>query len=409
MAASAPGTGIVKAHTVLTVAAVILLFSMSGFAGTLKGSVVNGTTGKRAAGAQVALLSPSSSGMEEIARTSSDAAGNFQLQVAETQDLTLLRVAHQAVTYYKIVEPGTGEVELRFYEVESKGLDGVVAGMDVQRYQSQGDTLVVSELIVLRNASAPPRTLVNDRSFEIYLPEDATVERAGVQSGNGQPLPASPLPGDKKGHYYFHFPIRPGETRLQINYRLPYKGEKMITAKAAWPLEYFFVALPKSMKFAANESGVFKPRPDKTDVNVQVTTQLKPGQEVAFRVSGTGTLPATQSSAEQQQAAARPANRPGGGLGIPINQPDPMHNLRWHILTALCLALAGGGVYVTRRSALASARAGARLSAHVALVRSVGTSSPATGSRKARRKNLMKRREQVRQQTTAGTGQRKAG
>ncbi|MGZ6310401.1 MAG: hypothetical protein ACXWOH_07210, partial [Bdellovibrionota bacterium] len=41
--------------------------------------------------------------------------------------------------------------------------------------------------------------------------------------------------------------------------------------------------------------------------------------------------------------------RPGGGLGPPIDAPDPLQKYRWWIIGGFALALCGGAYYVTTR------------------------------------------------------------
>jgi hypothetical protein len=43
-------------------------------------------------------------------------------------------------------------------------------------------------------------------------------------------------------------------------------------------------------------------------------------------------------------------SRPGGGLGPPIDAPDPLEKYRWYILGGFALVLAAGAVYITKRS-----------------------------------------------------------
>jgi hypothetical protein len=47
--------------------------------------------------------------------------------------------------------------------------------------------------------------------------------------------------------------------------------------------------------------------------------------------------------------ARSPANRPGGGLGPPIDAPDPLQKYRWWILGGFAAVLLIGGVYVASR------------------------------------------------------------
>jgi len=43
---------------------------------------------------------------------------------------------------------------------------------------------------------------------------------------------------------------------------------------------------------------------------------------------------------------AAPGNQPGGGLGTPINTPDPLSKYKWWILAGLALLLAAGAAFL---------------------------------------------------------------
>jgi TM2 domain-containing membrane protein YozV len=88
--------------------------------------------------------------------------------------------------------------------------------------------------------------------------------------------------------------------------------------------------------------------PDETGATmVQVATAVTPGQDLGFRVSGTGTL-------EDAPADARDG-RPGGGLGTPEGTPDPLHRYRWAILAWLAGALTVGAVLVVKEQTVPAA------------------------------------------------------
>ncbi|MDP9264220.1 MAG: carboxypeptidase regulatory-like domain-containing protein, partial [Acidobacteriota bacterium] len=53
----------------------------------------------------------------------------------------------------------------------------------------------------------------------------------------------------------------------------------------------------------------------------------------------------------------RPGGGPGGGLGRPIDTPDPLHDYRWQFLGGLALLLAMGAFFVWNRGATATAPA----------------------------------------------------
>lgn len=100
--------------------------------------------------------------------------------------------------------------------------------------------------------------------------------------------------------------------------------------------------------------------PNQPDANVQIASTTTVGQTLAFKVSGQGTLQARvqDGSAPEENASAQNANRPGGGLGPPINAPDPLQKYRWHILGGFVALLVAGAIYVASRQQ-AAARSGA--------------------------------------------------
>jgi hypothetical protein len=167
------------------------------------------------------------------------------------------------------------------------------------------------------------------------------------------------VPDDKqKGTYYFAFPLRPGETRFQLAYHMPYSGELTITPKIFGDMQHFVVMMPKSMSFEAKNPSAFSSMKDPQggDALVEVSTQAKAGSDLSFRVKGTGLLKDETEQAPAQggqvgmQGGGAPDNRPGGGLGRPIDTPDPLSNYRWVILGALGVVLAGGGYLAVSRS-----------------------------------------------------------
>jgi hypothetical protein len=95
-----------------------------------------------------------------------------------------------------------------------------------------------------------------------------------------------------------------------------------------------------------------------------VVTNVKPGQDLSFRVAGTGEFQAEGQQGAQSTGrgdasgggamggsqAAATDNRPGGGLGAPIDAPDPLHDYRAYILGAFALVLVMGGAYVVSKS-----------------------------------------------------------
>jgi hypothetical protein len=59
---------------------------------------------------------------------------------------------------------------------------------------------------------------------------------------------------------------------------------------------------------------------------------------------------AQTSGAQTSGAVAGRDSRPGGGLGPPIDAPDPLQKYRWYILGGFGILLVAGAIYIATRS-----------------------------------------------------------
>src|SRR5205823_14183014 len=125
---------------------------------------------------------------------------------------------------------------------------------------------------------------------------------------------------------------------------------------ALYGAQHFVVMLPKSMQFSAGAGTTFQSikDPRQSDALVQVASNTRVGQALAFTISGAGLLADESEQANAGQAAGGQAagrdSRPGGGLGPPIDAPDPLDKYRWYILGGFAFVLAAGAIYITSRS-----------------------------------------------------------
>ncbi|MGE5112760.1 MAG: carboxypeptidase regulatory-like domain-containing protein [Acidobacteriaceae bacterium] len=326
------------------VALIVTLFSLSAFGQNVTGTVTNSTTGKPAANVEVTLLTLAN-GMSESGTTKTDAQGRFSMPMTNTGGPHLVRATYQGVNYFTMVPPGTSQGNIQIYD-GAKKLDGISGTVDVMKLQSDGNTLQVIELWAVKNNSNPPRTLTAENSFEIALPGGAQIDEADTQSPGGQPITAMPVPLKKKNHYAFNFALKPGETRFQVAYRMPYKGEATISPTLLMPYDHFVVMVPSSMKLAFKNPSQFQPVSDQPGAIVQVARAARPGDDVSFNISGTGTITDNSQQAQAQggqgaMGAQQEDNRPGGGLGRPIDSPDALAAYRWPLLVVLLVILFG--------------------------------------------------------------------
>ena len=340
----------------------VLVAASLASAQTLTGTVKNSTTGKPASGDEVVLLSLGQ-GMEETGRTKADAKGNFSFDLKNSQGPHLVRAIHQGVTYHRMAPPGTTSIEVEVYDVGKK-IEGINVVADIMRIQTEQGQLEIMRQFAVENTSKPPRTQMNERNLEFYVPEGAKIVDGSAMTEGGNPLTTAPVPvDDKKTRYAFLFPLRPGMTRFEVAYQLPYTGNANIDPKTIYPLEHFVAMVPKAMQFSAASGTHYEQReyPAQPDANLEVSSQVEPNQALAFKISGEGVLQSQQENAGASNAgapnagpsgqggSAQPESRPGGGLGPPIDAPPPLQKYQWWILGGFALALTIGGVYVASR------------------------------------------------------------
>ncbi len=330
------------------------------FAGTLAqasqltGTVTDKTTGKPAAGDTVVLVEPMT-GMTEVAHSTVDSSGHYTLNRPSNAP-ALVKVTHQGAEFFADA-PQSGSVpDIAVYDVASK-VEGVFAEADVLEIESANGQLHVIERYFVHNTSMPPRTQWSPKSFEIVLPEEAVVESAQGQRPSTGSLPTTLKlqPNGAKGHYAFNFPIQPDEgdkdTQFNISYTIPYSGSFTFHPQESLSTQSVGVLLPKSITFTAGPGSTFTAINQDPNIQTFVAKNAVPGKALEFTVSGTGSMPREDQGAGGPQTAAPANGQPGGGIGEPINTPDPLSKYKWWILGGLALLFVVAAAFLLRRPA----------------------------------------------------------
>src|SRR5205807_762015 len=146
----------------------------------------------------------------------------------------------------------------------------------------------------------------------------------------------------------FSFPLRPGQTQFQVSYHLSYAGKATIDPHLLYPLEHFVVIVPKSITFTPAQTGMYQTQqtPKQPDAMAAIASNPKPGQKLTFDSTGEGMLQGEDQDASSGggpngggSSSASADTRPGGGLGAPIEAPDPLDKYRWYILSGFGVVL----------------------------------------------------------------------
>ncbi len=315
-----------------------LLASSGSFAAQITGTVTNATTNQPAVGDEVVLLSLAS-GMEEVAKTKTNSQGHYTLNVPDEGAQHLIRVARQNVHYFKSPPPGATTADITVYDATTQ-LEGLVTEARVFRLQAGGGSMDVQESYILNNQSQPPRSKIGNQTFAVTLPDGAEMGEASLTGPSGMPVTVTAVPSGGKNRYAYDFPIRPGQTRFEVTYKVPYSGMHEFSLKPETPLSELGVLLPKSMKFNGI-SGGFAQDADEADLAVFFAKNVPANQEVKFSVSGQGAAPNDALGAN----AVQPSGDSGGAIPSSYGGTS---NAVWFIVGAVVI-LAGGGAFVLWR------------------------------------------------------------
>jgi len=307
---------------------------------TVQGRVLNGTTGRPVANAEVSYVQMTQ-GPAPVAQATTDAEGRFRLQgpPAAGPAPILLRVDYQGATYSHPVLPGspTDAVEIQVFD-GSRDAALMAVKEQVIFLHPAGDTLTVLEQVIIQNASSPPRAYVNPQGTYLFtLPRAArSGVRVTVTGPGGMPIGQTPEPRGQENAFALTYPIRPGETQFRIEYALDYQS----------PFSF-----EKPIDVASEQTHVVT-----TGAEVKVEgegLEALPADPasgfVGYRVTQPGTMIRVQVSGESQvrEGAQSELAEEGGGSLVPI--PPPIAGQRWLVFAAAGLLLLGGFVYLYTR------------------------------------------------------------
>ena len=340
--------------------AAVLCFLSSGAlasAVTVSGTVTDKTTNKPSAGDTVELVDVQQ-GMAVVASTTTNAKGHYSLEKTGAGP-ELVRVTHQGGQYF-IAAPEAGEPgDIPVYDVAAN-VEGLRIEADVIEVETNNGQLQVTERYFVHNTAQPAHTQYNpNKGFEVVIPAGAAVDGASAKRPTGMPTVVTLKPGNGNGHYQFDFPIQPDEgekdTLFQLSFHVPYSGTYTFHPQIQLPADNVAVLLPKSISFKTESGSTYQSVPQDPSIQTMLAKNVGPGVALDFTVSGEGSMPREQQGAQAQQAQGQGVpSGPGGGIGEPINTPDPLSKYKWWILGGIFLLLSAVAAFLLRKPAVAT-------------------------------------------------------
>jgi hypothetical protein len=214
----------------MRIAALLLLAIAPAFA-AVDGVIVNGTTGQPEPNTVVMLIQPTQAGMQTLGSTKSDAQGKFSFDNNDASGPRLIQAIFQGVQYNKMVPPGMPSTGVQIPVFASTTKAGTAK--ETQHFivlQPGEKEMTVSEgLLYLGDANSTYYDPVKG-SVRFYVPPEVkgpigvTVNPAG-----GMPIPRPALKTESPNIYKIDYPVRPGETRFDLNYTVPTTSPMIFT------------------------------------------------------------------------------------------------------------------------------------------------------------------------------------
>lgn len=330
-----------------SVATLMLIPFLVAEAGTVHGTVKNGTTGKAAAGIEVILIQLQG-GMQPIANTKSDANGEFTFDNPGLgAQPMLVRAVYHGINFHQPVPPGSSTVLVNVFE-SSEDPKTINVPSHVVVFQPNGSKLIVGEEYQVENKSEPPQAYFRaDGNFDFTLPEKSQLQQVAASGPTGMPVVQAPI--DKKNNRYsISYAFRPGKNMVRYSYEIPYP-ENVATVKLStiYPGGRLIVVAPPTMQVSGEGLSAGG---QEQGMSLYGREDVPAGTLVAIKISGTAPPPDAGGDAEQGQQG-RDAQRGGGEAGgVNIQQvPGRLDVLKWPLVGGFVGVFALGAFLLARK------------------------------------------------------------
>jgi hypothetical protein len=301
------------------------------------GVVMNLTTGKPQAGVEINLVQPSQNGMVPLGNATSDAQGQFKIDKEIPPGPGLLQATYEGTTYNQIITPGmpTSGVQVKVYDA-TKQASVAKTAEHLILLEPSVDNIKISETFVLDNNT---NTTFNDPargSIRFYLPPSTQGNaQVVVTAPGGMPITRPPIKTTTAGIYKVDYPIKPGETRMDVTYSVP-AADKFAGKVVASDTGTHLVTPPA---VTVTGDGI---EPAGQEPQTQAHIYNLTGLDYNVLIQGIGSLRADDSSTSQ--------NDDSGSPQIEIKAARIYSQLGWVLGLAFAI-LVLGGVMLYRRGA----------------------------------------------------------
>lgn len=198
---------------------------------SIDGTIVNQTIGKPQPGVLLQIVQPGQGGMQTLGTTKTDADGKFRFD-RDPQGPTLVQAIFQGVLYNKMIVPGTPSSGLQVDVFNSsKQPNAAKIAQHFIVFQPGAGEMAVTESFLYQG---DPKITYNDSSngtLRFYLPPAVKDVSVTIQGPGGMPIQRSADKSKQANIYKVDYAVKPGETRFDVNYKLPVTNPLIFSSK----------------------------------------------------------------------------------------------------------------------------------------------------------------------------------
>ncbi len=296
--------------------------------GAIDGKVVNQTTGKPQAGATVTLYKLGQAGPEQIESVKSAADGTFHISKdAEGPGPRLVQAAYQDVTYNRMLPPGSpsNNVTVEVYN-SAKQPGAAKVAQHMVFFEPVRGQLMVGETYIFKNDGKTTYNDVDGGTLKFFLPPAANgAVQVNATAPQGMPVPQAADKTSTPNVYKLAFPIKPGETRIDVSYNVPFSAPGKFEGKVLYKGGPTRLVAPSGVTIKGDglQSLGQEPRTKASIWDVK-------GNSFKVEIAGSGTLQPADDSAED-----------AGGAQIEQILPKLYDNMKWILALAFGILTLG--------------------------------------------------------------------
>jgi len=240
-------------------------------------------------------------GLELIDQAKSDAQGNFSINQTP-QGPHLIRTAFDGVTYNHMLPPGrpTSGIAIEVYNA-SKQPGAAKVSKHMILFEPGGGQVAVNETYLFKNDGKTAWNDPDGGTLKFFLPAGASKPDVKATAPGGMPLGAAVNKTAKADVLAVDFAIKPGDTRIDVSYTVPYTAGSELAGKVISKDENTYLIVP---------NGITMKGEGLNDLGAEPRTQAHifglPGSTYKVQFAGEVAAPPAEAGGEQGSEESGP-------------------------------------------------------------------------------------------------------